>query len=42
MGPEQLEWGLSQKLLDMSVGYVLAAVPCLASMGEEAHSPTET
>ena len=35
VGPKQLEWGLS-------VGYVLAGLPCLASVGEDAPSPAET
>jgi hypothetical protein len=41
VGPEQLEWGLSQKLL-LVCGYVLLTEqPCLASVGEEAPSLTE-
>ena len=42
VGPEQLEQGLSQKLLPY-VGYVLlAGLPCLASVGEEVPSIKET
>jgi len=33
VGPEQLEWGLAQKLFP--VGYVLLAMPCLAPVGEK-------
>ena len=42
VGPEQLEQGLSQELL-LYVGYVLlAGLPCLASVGEDAPNLTET
>jgi hypothetical protein len=34
VGPEQLEQGLSQKLLPY-LGYVLAGLPCLASLGDD-------
>jgi hypothetical protein len=42
MGPEQLDW-IYPKSCCQSVGYVLlAGLPCLASVGEDVSSPTET
>ena len=40
--PEQLEWGLSQKLLPVHGYVLLAGLPCLASVGEEGPSLEDT
>lgn len=42
VGPKQLEYGLSQKLLPVLEYVLLAGQPCLAPVGEEALSLTET
>ena len=42
LGPELLEWGLSQKLVCWVEFVLLAWLLCLASVGEEAPSLAET